>query len=76
MVLGLPSVDDLLSRVEEDLRQVRRLQVMETEWLESTGLGERIAPLLASFRARGGQVEFSRSRCSLFSTPVSCAELD
>jgi hypothetical protein len=63
-VFALPTADDLLRQVEEDLRQVQRLRVLDSEWLESTELGARIAPVLASFRARGGQVEFLKSLAS------------
>ena len=52
-----PSVDDILGQVERDLQRVHRLRILDGEWLASTDLGERLAPLLASFRARGGYVE-------------------
>ena len=57
-VWARPSADELLTRLREDLRDVQRLRVMESEWLESTSLGDRVRPLLAAFRAQGGQVEF------------------
>ena len=59
-----PSAEALLKRVEEDLRRVERLRVLESEWLASTDLGERLAPLLASFRARGGRVELVKPDAS------------
>lgn len=50
----------LLRQVENDLKNVDVLRMLEGEWLASTGLGDQIEPLLAAFRARGGRVEFTR----------------
>jgi hypothetical protein len=50
----------LLRQVEDDLKNVDVLRVLEPEWLRLSGLGEQIEPLLAGFRARGGRVEFTR----------------
>jgi hypothetical protein len=51
----------LLRQVEDDLREVDVLRVLDGEWLAPTGLREQIEPVLASFRARGGRVEFAKS---------------
>lgn len=48
----------LLRQVEDGLKHVDVVRVREGEWLASTWLGDRIEPLLAAFRARGGRVEF------------------
>lgn len=60
-MLARPSPESLLGQIEEDLRGILRLRVLESEWLDSTPLGERLAPLLASFRSRGGRVELAES---------------
>ncbi len=52
------NVDDLLRELAQNLATVRKLRVLDGEWLQTTGLGERVAPLLDSFRARGGQIVF------------------
>lgn len=56
--LLMPSTDELFSALDHELHQVGRLRVMESEWLASTNLGDRVEPLLAAFRARGGRVDF------------------
>lgn len=53
-----PTVDELLRQLERDLSVVRRLRVLDAEWLQTTGLGDRVAPMLAAFRAKGGVVVF------------------
>jgi len=60
-VLVRPSAEALLGQIEEDLQQVTRLRLLESEWLGSTGLGEQLAPLLAAFRSRGGRVEVANT---------------
>ncbi len=52
------TVDDLLQRLEQRLATVRRLRVLDGEWLQTTGLGERVAPMLDAFRSRGGTIVF------------------
>jgi hypothetical protein len=56
-VLERPTAEVLLARVAEDLARVERLRLVDSEWLDSTALGPRLAPLLASFQSRGGRVE-------------------
>lgn len=51
-------VDAIIGQLARDLSAVRRLRVLDAEWLQTTGLGERVAPLLDAFRARGGTVLF------------------
>jgi hypothetical protein len=58
-VLEAPSAESLIGQLARDLHEVDRVRVLESEWLDSTTLGERLAPLLASFRARGGRVELA-----------------
>ena len=43
--------------LEGRLRRVRALRLTERAWLANEDLEEWLAPLLASFRARGGEVE-------------------
>ena len=52
------SEDDIIGRLEESLAKVRRLRVLDGEWLQTSGLGERVTPLLDAFRARGGTIVF------------------
>ena len=60
-VFARRTAEALLNQVENDLRDVDVLRVLDGEWLAPAGLRERIEPVLASFRARGGRVEFDRS---------------
>ena|SRR5713226_7061091 len=55
------TAEALLSQIEADLRDVDVLRVIDDEWLAATGLRERIEPVFAAFRARGGRVEFATS---------------
>lgn len=57
----LPSGDSLIDQVEADLQSVDVLRVLDREWLEPSGLADRIEPVLAAFRQRGGRIEFGRS---------------
>lgn len=52
------TVNDLIRQLEDRLATVRRLRVLDGEWLQTTGLGERVTPLLDAFRARGGTIVF------------------
>ena len=52
------TVEDLLHELEQRLASVRRLRVLDGEWLQTTGLGERVTALLQEFRARGGSVVY------------------
>jgi hypothetical protein len=58
-VLAKASAESLIDQLAEDLRRVDRLRVLESEWLGSTALGDRLAPVLAAFRSRGGRVELA-----------------
>lgn len=53
-----PTVDALLLQLEQRLAAVNRLRVLDGEWLQTTGLGDRVAPMLDAFRARGGTIVF------------------
>ena len=53
-----PSADDIIQRLEESLAKVRRLRVLDGEWLQTSGLGERVSPLIEAFRAKGGTIVF------------------
>ena len=55
---GTPSVDELLRGIEDELRDVQVLRVLEGEWLAATSLNQQLQPMLDAFRARGGRVEF------------------
>jgi hypothetical protein len=54
----IPSADDIIHRLEESLASVRRLRVLDGEWLQTSGLGDRVTPLLDAFRAKGGTIVF------------------
>jgi hypothetical protein len=55
------AADQFLGAIEVSLASVDTVRVMEPQWL-SDDLGRRIERLLESFRARGGKVEFLRTR--------------
>jgi hypothetical protein len=50
------TTQDLFERLEVELRGVDSLVLMDTAWLASQDLRQRLEPLLVSIRARGGQV--------------------
>ncbi len=56
------STEELLEDLDRALRGVHVLRVVDTRWLDWGGdeLKLRFEKLLASFRARGGRVDFSR----------------
>ena len=58
---AVPTADDLLAQLSIELAAVQRLRLLEPEWLDSTDLGHRLTPLLAAFRARGGEVMLEQS---------------
>ena len=55
-MLARPSADELLARLERDLAAAQRLRILQAEWLGSTELGARLAPIFTAFRARGGEL--------------------
>jgi hypothetical protein len=50
--------DDWLRQIEDQLREVEVLRLIDHEWLHPTGINDRLEPLIVAFRARGGRVEF------------------
>ena len=54
------TVEALLHQIVADLHNVDVVRVIDDEWLAATGLRQRIEPVLTSFRARGGRVEFTK----------------
>ena len=55
-------LDELFGDLESDLTDADILQVLDRDWLVSGEFRKRFDTLLASFRARGGQVQFSRDK--------------
>ena len=55
------SGDDWLQQVATQLRDVEVLKLLDEEWLTPTGIGERLEPMIAAFRARGGRVESAKA---------------
>ena len=49
--------DDWLQQIENQLRDVEILKLVDDEWLEPTGLSNHLDEVIRAFRARGGQVE-------------------
>ena len=49
---------ELFERLENELKDIDELRLVDSAWLMDEGLGERLRPLLASVRARGGRVEY------------------
>lgn len=50
------TVADLFARLDNELRRVRELRVVDTSWLARDDFKLRLDPLLDRFRARGGQI--------------------
>lgn len=48
---------ELLARFESELAGVREVRLRDSAWLAREELKQALAPLLASFRARGGRVQ-------------------
>jgi hypothetical protein len=53
------STHELFERLEIELRGVDNLRLVDTSWLTSQCLRDRLEPLLISIRARGGRVTHS-----------------
>jgi hypothetical protein len=53
--------DDWLRQIEGQLDGVDVLKLLDDEWLKPTGIGDRLAPLIKAFRARGGRVEYAKT---------------
>jgi hypothetical protein len=51
------SADDWLGQIEKQLQAVEVLKLLDEEWLEATGINERLEPVIMAFCARGGRVE-------------------
>jgi hypothetical protein len=49
---------ELFERLEDELKDIDELRLVDSAWLAGEGLGQQLEPLLASLRARGGRVEF------------------
>lgn len=54
----IPSEADIIHRLEESLAKVHRVRVLDGEWLQTSGLGEQVTPLLDAFRAKGGTIVY------------------
>jgi hypothetical protein len=50
------TTQELFERLEAELRHVDYLVLVDTAWLASEDLRQRLEPLLVSVRARGGRV--------------------
>jgi hypothetical protein len=50
------TTEELFERLAVEVRGVDNLLLVDTAWLASQDLRQRLDPLLASVRARGGQV--------------------
>lgn len=58
------SGDDWLHQIETQLRDVEVLKLLDEEWLAPTGIADRLEPVVAAFRARGGRVESAKADSS------------
>lgn len=52
---------DVFERLGRELEDADTLRVFDRDWMAGGDLNERFEAVLASFRARGGRVEFSVS---------------
>lgn len=50
------TLDQLFANLERDLRQVRRITLVDRSWLSHDDLRARVDELLEAFRQRGGRV--------------------
>jgi hypothetical protein len=57
-----PENDDWLTQIESQLRDVEVLKLVDDQWLNSTGISDRLQPVIEAFRARGGRVEYESSQ--------------
>jgi len=53
------TTQELFERLEVELRGINNLLLVDTSWLASQDLRQRLEPLLVSVRARGGRVTHS-----------------
>jgi hypothetical protein len=49
---------DLLKHLNEDLREVEVLHLLDSSWLASDDFKQQLEPVLSSFQASGGRIEF------------------
>jgi hypothetical protein len=56
-IIDQPTIDDLFHDLERDLREVDVLRLVDTRWLASEGLNQRVDDIVGAFRRRGGLVE-------------------
>ena len=49
---------ELFQRLENELKDIDELRLVDSAWLADEGLVQRLQPLLGSVRARGGRVEY------------------
>lgn len=56
-VMHRRSQEDLLQSLEQELRDVQVLRLLEPEWLANIDASGRVDAVIAAFRARGGVVE-------------------
>lgn len=59
-----PTSEELFRDLERELSDADLVQVLDSEWLVSGEFQHEVEALLASFRARGGRVEYSRPTAS------------
>ena len=53
------STQELFERLGLELRDVDNLRLVDTAWLTCQAFSDRVEPILASIRARGGRVSHS-----------------
>ena len=63
-VIDERTAEELFQDLDRDLRGADVLRVLDRSWLASGEFRHKFEGLLASFRARGGRVEFSRQTVS------------
>ncbi len=63
-VIREPTSEELFRDLERELSDADVVRVLDSDWLVSEEFRHEVEALLASFRARGGRVEFSRPTAS------------
>jgi hypothetical protein len=62
--VSLPTTEQLFMRLDEDLRAVDVVRVLDADWLGSGEFRRKFELVMSRFRARGGRVEYLKAGSS------------
>lgn len=60
--IDLPTARALFAELEKKLGEADVLRIVGHEWLTGAEFGQRVAPYVDAFAARGGRIEYRESR--------------